>query len=428
MTMWLRRIEADSVSGQLRNPVDAGTISAAAEIVEDVRRRGETAVREHSVRFGDIEAGQSLVVTREGLDDALGSLPEGDAGLLERVADRIRSFARAQRDSVADIDVEVPGGRAGHRWLPVSTAGAYAPGGRYPLPSTTLMTVLPAKVAGVDEVWVASPRPSAMTLAAAAVAGADGLLRIGGAQAIAALAFGVAGPLCDIVVGPGNRWVTAAKKVLFGEIGIDGLAGPSEIVVIADSTASPELVAADLIAQAEHDVDALPILITTEIDLLRAVEVEIDRQMSDLSTARVADPALRNGFAVVVDDLHRAAEISDSIAPEHLALHLGKPDLISERLANYGSLFCGTSTAETFADYGIGPNHVLPTGGSARFQSGLSPMTFLKAATWLELTDARQVMSDTAELARHESLEGHARAAEARVTPRSVAADSPRMS
>ena len=290
------------------------------------------------------------------------------------------------------------------------------------------MTVLPAKVAGVGEVWVASPRPSTMTLAAAAVAEADGLLRVGGAQAIAALAFGVAGPRCDMVVGPGNRWVTAAKKVLFGEIGIDGLAGPSEIVVIADGRASPELVAADLIAQAEHDVDALPILLTTEIDLLRAVDIEIDRQMSRLSTAGVAGPSLRNGFAVVVDDLHRAAAVSDSIAPEHLALHLSEPEEMSKRLANYGSLFCGSSSAETFADYGIGPNHVLPTGGSARFQSGLSPMTFLRAATWLELTDAGQVIPDTADLARHEALEGHARAAETRVSPRIEAGGSPRRS
>lgn len=426
MNGWLRKVEPWAISDVLRSPIDSETISAAAEIISDVRRRGEAAVRDHSIRFGDISPGQSLVVTRGETEEALASLSRDDAELLERVASRIRAFAIAQRDSVADIDIEVPGGRAGHRWLPVSTAGAYAPGGRYPLPSTVLMTVVPARVAGVEEVWVSSPKPSAMTLAAAAVAGADGLLRVGGAQAIASLAFGVAGPRCDVVVGPGNRWVTAAKKVLFGEIGIDGLAGPSEIVVIADDEADPALVAADLIAQAEHDVDALPILITPDANMLRFVDQEIDRQMRNLSTAKVATPAFRKGFAVVVNDLGQATEVSDRIAPEHLALHVARPDETSERLRNYGSMFCGGSTAETYADYGVGPNHVLPTGGSARFQSGLSPMTFLKAPTWLQLTHPNEVASDTARLARHEALEGHARAAEARVSRSGEEAGSPR--
>jgi histidinol dehydrogenase len=417
VSRWLRRVEPGTVSDLLRSPIDRETISTAAEIVEDVRRRGEAAVRDHSVRFGDIDPDQPLVITRAEIEDAFDSLAGSEAQLLKRVADRIHHFARAQRDSVIDIDVEVPGGRGGHRWLPVSTAGAYAPGGRYPLPSTVLMTVVPARVAGVKEVWVASPRPSAMTVAAAAVAGADGLLRVGGAQAIAALAFGVGGPRCDIVVGPGNRWVTAAKKVLYGEVGIDGLAGPSEIVVIADHEADPGLVAADLIAQAEHDVDALPILITPDAEMLQRVTNEINRQMSDLSTAGVAGPALHKGFAVVVDDLRQAAEVSDRIAPEHLALHVARPDEISDDVNNYGSMFCGSSSAETFADYGVGPNHVLPTSGSARFQSGLSPMTFLKAPTWLELSDPLDVISDTAQLARHETLEAHARAAEARISP-----------
>lgn len=426
MSRWLHRVEPGAVSDVLRSPIDTETISAASEIVEDVRRRGEAAIRDHSIRFGDLNPEQSLVVTRAETEEALASLPDEDAELLERLANRIRAFAEAQRDSVADIVIQVPGGRAGHRWLPVSTAGAYAPGGRYPLPSTVLMTVVPARVAGVEEVWVSSPKPSAVTLAAAAVAGADGLLRVGGAQAIAALAFGVAGPRCDVVVGPGNRWVTAAKKVLFGEVGIDGLAGPSEIVVIADEEADPALVAADLIAQAEHDVDALPILVTPDAGMLPLVEDEIDHQMRNLSTARVAEPALRKGFAVVVDDLGQATEVSDRIAPEHLALHVARPDETAERLRNYGSMFCGGTSAEAFADYGVGPNHVLPTGGSARFQSGLSPITFLKAPTWLQLTDPSEVVSDTVRLARHEALEGHARAAEARVSPPGEEAGSPR--
>lgn len=414
MTRWLRRVAPESISYQLRNRLDDETFSEARRIVEDVRQRGEEAIRDHSVRLGDLEPGDSIHVSRPELERAFESLSQGETRLLQTVAGRVRSFASSQREAVTDIEVEVPGGRAGHRWIPVSTAGAYAPGGRYPLPSTVLMTVVPARVAGVEEVWVASPKPSRTTMGAAAIAGADGLLRIGGAQAIAAMAFGTVGPRCDIVVGPGNRWVTAAKKVLFGEIGIDGLAGPSEIAVIADETARPALVAADLIAQAEHDVDALPILITTDVRLPGMVDEEISAQMDDLSTAAVAKQALRGGFVVVVGNIDEAAGVSDRIAPEHLALHVSQPDRLVGRLTNYGSLFHGERTAEAFADYGVGPNHVLPTGGGARFQSGLSALTFMRSPTWLELTDPGRVMAETVQLARLERLEAHARAAEAR--------------
>lgn len=414
MTRRLRRLHADAVGVELRSPVDDQALAVAGAIIDDVRRRGEDAVREHAERLGDLDPGQPLISTRAELEQSLDRLDRGARDLLMLTADQISRFARAQRSCVADLEVEVPGGRAGHRWLAVDTAGAYAPGGRYPLPSTVLMTVVPARVAGVAQVWVSSPRPSEMTLAAAAAAGADGLSRVGGAQAIAAMAFGAAGPRCDLVVGPGNRYVTAAKKVLFGEIGIDGLAGPSEIVVIADRSADPVLVAADLIAQAEHDADALPILIATDEPLIEEVETSLSRQLEGLPTAPVAEESLDRGYAVLTADLIEAAEVSDRIAPEHLALHVTDPETLAGRLSNYGSLFSGSATAEAFADYGVGPNHVLPTGGGARFGSGLSPLTFLRSPTWLELTDPERVVRHTADLARHEGLEGHARAAEAR--------------
>jgi phosphoribosyl-ATP pyrophosphohydrolase/phosphoribosyl-AMP cyclohydrolase/histidinol dehydrogenase len=273
------------------------------------------------------------------------------------------------------------------------------------------MTVIPARVAGVDEVWVASPRPTRVTLAAAFLAGADGLLAVGGAQAIAALAFGTISPPCDLVVGPGNQWVTAAKKHLYGEVGIDFLAGPSEIVVIADGGAEPSLVAADLLAQAEHDVHALPVLICTDSDTADRIDQELSLQLEDLPTADVARGALARGYAVIVDDPPAAAGLAQRIAPEHLALHVSEPWSLQESLTCYGSLFLGASSAETFADYGAGPNHVLPTGGGARFQSGLSVFTFLRATTWLELERPGELAEDTAALARLEGLEAHARAA-----------------
>jgi phosphoribosyl-ATP pyrophosphohydrolase/phosphoribosyl-AMP cyclohydrolase/histidinol dehydrogenase len=266
----------------------------------------------------------------------------------------------------------------------------------------------------VTSVWAASPRPSQLTLAAAWVAGADGLIAVGGAQAVAALAFGTVSPPSELVVGPGNKWVTAAKRHLHGEVGIDGLAGPSEILVIADQHADPALVAADLLAQAEHDPDALPAMITTSEQIAELVQGEVERRLADLPTADVARPALGNGFWVLAEDLSRAAALSDILAPEHLALHVADPPGMAARVRNYGSVFVGGSSAEAFADYGAGPNHVLPTGGGARFQAGLSVFTFLKAATWLSLDDPGALIDDTARLARLEGLEAHARAALAR--------------
>jgi histidinol dehydrogenase len=411
----LQRVDADQMIGDRRSPVDVATLSAAAAIVEDVRSRGEAAVREHSEQLGDLSPGDPILLDRRFLDAALDELDPSIGKLLTRVAGRIERFAREQRACLLDLDTEVAGGRAGHRWLPVNAAGAYAPGGRYPLPSSVLMTVIPARVAGVGQVWVASPRPTLVALAAAAVAGADGLLAIGGAQAIAALAFGTFSPPSDVVVGPGNRWVTAAKKHLYGEIGIDGLAGPSEIVVVADAAADPRLVAADLLAQAEHDPDALPILVTDSPEVLSMVEQILTIELASLPTADVAAPALDDGYAVVVNDMGEAMDLCDRIAPEHLSLHVESPGNMAERMSSYGSLFIGDTSAEVFADYGAGPNHVLPTDGGARFQSGLSVTTFLKAPTWLTLTDPGETARDAARLARLEGLEAHARAAELRM-------------
>lgn len=416
MSAWLRELrELGELSGARRRPIEPEILTVAAGIVEDVRLRGEVALREHGERLGDLSPGERIVFDRPDLDRALASVSEEQRQLLERVAGRIGHFAAEQRKAVTDVEVTVTGGRAGHRWLPVSAAGAYAPGGRHPLPSSVLMTVIPARVAGVGLVWAASPRPTPVTLAAAAVAGADGVLAVGGAQAIAALAFGTVSPACDLIVGPGNLWVTAAKKHLYGEVGIEGLAGPSEILVIADDHADPNLVAADLLAQAEHDTEAVPILITTSRSILERVETAITRQLSDLPTSETASAALGNGFAMIVDSLVEAVEASDEIAPEHLALHVDEPEDLAESLLSYGSVFVGGASAETFADYGVGPNHVLPTGGGARFQSGLSVLTFLRSPTWSRLDDPAALVEDTMHLARLEGLEAHARAAQYRV-------------
>lgn len=408
----------DEITGSRHGGVDAEALATAAAIVARVEAEGVTALESLTVRFDERPDRLPLFLDRDDLEKAAGELPAGDLDTLERIAGRIERFANAQRAALAPLDgVEVAGGRAGHTVAAVEKAGCYAPGGRYPLPSSVLMTAVTARAAGVAEVWVASPRPAPITLAAAAVAGADGLLVAGGAHAVAALAMG-AGPLpaCDIVVGPGNRYVTAAKQIVFGRVGIDMLAGPSELVVLADSTADPAVVAADLIAQAEHDPEAFPVLVTTDPGQVRAVRIELESRLVNLPTAGVARPALEGGGALVVADLDEAIAASNAIAPEHLQLSVADASALRERLRHYGGLFEGEGSAEVFGDYGAGPNHVLPTGGTARFTGGLSVLTFLRVRTWLQLDSSSDLVNDTAWLARQEGLEGHARAAELRAT------------
>lgn len=414
----LRRITPDELPALRRDAVDTETLSIASSIVEDVRARGEIALREHATSLGDLPDGASLIVERAYLNAALDTLPRGDRELLERTADRIRAFAQAQRAALTDTEIPVPGGAAGHTIAPVERAGCYAPGGRFPLPSSVLMTALTARVAGVSEVWVASPRPTQVTLAAAAIAGADALLAVGGAQAIAALAYG-AGPVppVDVIVGPGNRFVTAAKQLVSGRVRIDMLAGPSELVVLCDASADPETVAADLLAQAEHDPDALPIVVCTDAAVLDAVDAAIARQLATLPTAATASLAIQGGYSVLCDDLDAAIAVCDRLAPEHLELSLKDAATLAPRFKHYGGLFIGEGSAEVLGDYGAGPNHVLPTGSTARFTGGLSVFDFLRIRTWLRIDDptaVRPLAQDAAQLARLEGLEAHARAADRR--------------
>ncbi len=414
--MILRTIDIADL-GEIRvEPLDEVTRAVAAHIVDDVRARGWEALVSHATRLGDAKPGDTLVLRRDALEEAYRTLPEADQGLLTRTAERIRSFALIQKKALSEIAAPVGGGRAGHEVVPIERAGCYAPGGRFPLPSSVLMTAVTARAAGVSTVWVASPRPAQVTLAAAFVAGADGLLAVGGAQAIGALAFGAGEiPACDAIVGPGNRWVTAAKQRVAGHVAIDMLAGPSELLILADDTADPALVAADLLAQAEHDTDALPVLVSLDPTLPERVRAELAKQIETLPTADTARAALLHGFAVIEPDLHKAVEIVDRIAPEHLQILLADPGLAADRTRHAGALFLGPKSAEVLGDYGAGPNHVLPTSRGARSRAGLSVFTFLRIRTWMELSDPAEVARDAAALARLEGLEAHARAAEMRI-------------
>ncbi len=413
----LPRLTPDRVRRQKRDPVDAQTLLAASAIVEDVRARGMPALREHAQRLGDLTPTDPIIIEKPALFRAADALDRDSRRILDQAAGRVLAFAHAQRNSVAEFSSDALGARAGQTIAPVSRAGCYAPGGRFPLPSSVLMTVCTARAAGVRQVWAASPRPTPITLAAAAIAGADALLAAGGAQAIAALAYGAAEiPACDVVVGPGNRWVTAAKQLVAGKVGIDMLAGPSEVLIIADDTADPRVIAADALAQCEHDPDAAAWILSDSPRVLDQVDLQIARQLSDLPTAPIALQSLRNGGAVLCASLDEAASLSDGIAPEHLQIMTADAMAVATTCTNFGAVFIGAGAAEVLGDYCLGPNHTLPTGGAARFAGGLSVFNFLRIRTFIRSPRPlpAEVYRDVAAMARMEGLEGHARAAEAR--------------
>ncbi len=416
----LELVDASRIDSSARFPITEEALETVQPIIDTVKHYGEAALREISESYGDLKPGDKLFYSRADLKAALDSIDDADREVLERVGERVRKFALAQRESIAEIAVPVPGGSAGHQIAPVSVAGCYAPGGRFPLPSTVLMTAVTARAAGVKFVWVASPKPTPITLAAAAIADVDGLMAAGGAQALAAMAFGCGDvPKCDVIVGPGNRYVTAAKKALHGYVNIDMLAGPSELVVVADATADPAMIASDLLAQAEHDPDALPILVATEKAIVGQVQRALKDQLKNLPTREIAEQSLKNGFATVVRDMAEASAVCSLLAPEHLQLCFSGASEIAHTFNDYGGLFIGHNTAEVIGDYGAGPNHVLPTGGTARFSGGLSVLTFLRVRTWLRIDSVEEALGlyeDAEHLARLEGLYAHARAAQRRLT------------
>ena len=381
---------------------------AVAPILDAVRARGDEAVLEYARKFDGFEGASLTVSTSQARVS-----PEFVVAL-ETAAANIREYAALQLPR--DTWVDMPDGRTlGSIVRPLESMGAYIPAGRYPLPSTLLMTVIPAQVACVQTICVTSPHPSAEILACADFLGVETIFRIGGAQAIAALAFGTETvPKVDRIVGPGNIYVAAAKKLLAGEVGIDFVAGPTEIVIIADD-ADPRYIAADMLAQAEHDVEASSIFLTTSRTLAERVAIEVSRQLETLPTAPVACEAIRNNSAVILcPSMDAAVEASNRLAPEHLVIY--DEDLLP-KIEHAGSIFIGPNSPEAAGDYATGPNHVLPTSGAARIRGGLSATDFVKVISVQKLTSAAlaQLAPAITTLARAEGLEAHARSVEVRL-------------
>ena len=388
---------------------------AVAAIIADVRAQGDAAVVDLTRRFDRCDVTGRMRVTRDEIDAAAGSVPQGDADALRLAAGRIRAYHERQVPPDAEW-TDGAGATLGWRWTPVDAAGLYVPGGLASYPSSVLMNAIPAKVAGVGRLVICVPTPddriNPLVLAAASLAGVDEVYRIGGAQAVAAMAYGTGtiAPV-DKITGPGNAYVAAAKRRVFGKVGIDSIAGPSEILVIADADNDPDWIAVDLLSQAEHDASAQAILVTDDEALGRAVAEAVEARLETLERREIAGASWRgNGAVVVCRDLREAADLANRIAAEHLEILTADPEAVAQGIRHAGAIFLGPWTPEAIGDYAGGPNHVLPTSRTARFSSGLSVMDFLKRTTIQRMTpEALRAVGPAAEtLARSESLEAHA--------------------
>ena len=410
-----------------RSTDDAGDVRATVQaILDDIEAGGDEAARRHAARFDRYEG--NVVLTRDEIDAAAAVVPERVRDDIRYAHDNVRRFAEAQRGTIRDMEVELaPGLVAGQKAIPCGAAGCYAPGGRYSHVASALMTVTTAKVAGCGHIAACSPPRPGVGIAPAIVytadlCGADAILALGGVQGVAAMAFGLFGlPPVDILVGPGNQFVAEAKRILFGRVGIDMFAGPTDSLILADETADPEIVAADLVGQAEHGYNSPVWLATTHRPLAEAVLELVPRLIAELPelNAQNAEAAWRDMAEVmVVLDREALAEVADATAPEHLHVQAADSGWFLGRLRCYGSLFLGEETTVAFGDKAAGPNHVLPTSGAARYTGGLSVHKFMKLVTWQRATReaARPVAEATARISRLEGMEGHARTADIRLS------------
>lgn len=419
----MKKLRIEELKSDFFEPNDLEEMDAVKEIISDVKERGDAALKEYTLRFDGVDLTE-MEVSRVEIKRATRYIERDLFDELKRTAVNIEKFALRQRSTYQDFDYEITEGViTAQRVIPIDRVGLYVPGGRYPLVSSLIMGVIPAKVAGVREVNVCTPPRTSQDihpalLVAADITGVDRIFKLGGAQAIAAMAYGTQTiPRVDKIVGPGNIYVNIAKKCVYGRVGIDFIAGPTETMIIADETSESSFLASDLIAQAEHDPRAGAYLVTFSKKLADKVIQAINSQLESLPTAPIARRSLEeNGLIIIVDTLDEALSIANRKAPEHLQLCVQDAQLYISRLKNYGSLFVGSYSAETLGDYSCGVNHILPTNGAARYTGGLSVRDFLKVQTVVEV-NKKGLMSigPTAEmLAKAEGLEGHARAIQMR--------------
>ena len=401
-----------------RNNPTANVTDAVTDIINNVRTNGDAALLEYAQKFDKVSLNQ-LEVSDDEITEAIHSIDPAFLSILNEAADNIRAFHQQQVRS-SFILTEKPGVVMGQKIIPIEKVGLYVPGGTAAYPSTVLMDAIPAKIAGCKEIVITTPpgkdgKIPAAILAAAKIAGVDRIFKIGGAQAVAALSYGTKSvPKVDKIVGPGNAYVAEAKRQVFGQVAIDMIAGPSEILIVADETCEARFVAADLLSQAEHDKNASAVLVTNSTDLAIAVQNEIERQLPLLPREEIARVSIEeNGKIIVVDDIEEAISVSNALAPEHLELCLDNPFDYLDAITNAGSIFLGKNCPEALGDYMAGPNHTLPTSGTARFSSPLSVDDFVKKSqyTYFTRNALEKVANKIAVFANKEGLHAHARSA-----------------
>ncbi len=399
--------------------IEFETLDGVQKIIEDVKKGKDKTLIEYSKSFndGDFSTADDFLVTENEIEKAYKDTDPDVINAIKEAHKRVLEFSKKQFECIKEFEINENNSTLGHKIIPLNRVLCYVPGGNYPLPSSCIMTVTPAKVAGVKEIYLTSPKIRPQTIVAAHIAGADKIYKLGGAQAVSAFAYGTESILpVDKIVGPGNKYVTFAKKYVYGVCDIDFLAGPSEVLIVADENANPELISADMLAQSEHDKDARSYLVTTSKKLADSVQQSALKQLKTLQTKEIAQIAFEKSVAIIVNSIDEAIEISNKRAPEHLELMFKEADKYKDKFTNYGSLFIGENCAEVFGDYCSGTNHVLPTNRAAKYTGGLSVFDFIKILTVqnIDKSTAKELAKTASKLAEAEGLFAHKLASDLR--------------
>src|SRR5574344_808338 len=396
--------------------IEFGAIQSVEDIIKDVKLNGDEAVRRYTSQF-DGENLENFEVSESEIEEAFKRVDEKTIEAIKVSIKNVEKFAQKQLKSIKKLKSHIAGNILGHNIVPIEAVGWYIPGGNYPLLSSAIMTIVPAKVAGVEKVFAFSPKIKLETIVSAHLAGADKIYKIGGVQAIGAMAYGTESiEKVNKIVGPGNKYVTSAKKYVFGEVGIDFLAGPSEVMIVADESANEKFVSADMLAQCEHDKDARAFLICKSEEFAKKVQESAYKQLEALETKEIAKISFEKSFAIIVKDLNEAVELTNKRAPEHLELCLKNAKRVMNKFKNYGSIFIGNYSAEVFGDYCSGKNHVLPTNQVSKYSGGLSVFDFVKIQTYQIISKhgIKNISQNSSDLAQREGLMAHKLASDVR--------------
>ncbi len=409
-------INYENIKDNFFEKIEFEAISSVEEIAREVKNFGDDAVRKYINQF-DNEDLENFLVSEAEIEEAYAKVDEETVRSIKKSITNVKKFSEKQLKCLKNLKTRIDKNELGHEIIPIEKVGCYIPGGNYPLLSSAVMTITPAKVAGVKQIVACSPKIRHETIVACDLAGADKIYRVGGVQAIAGMAYGTQSIVkVNKIVGPGNKYVTAAKKYVFGEVGIDFLAGPSEVMIIADETAVVEFVSADMLAQCEHDLDARAFLVCMSEDFAQKVKISAQKQLETLSTKEIASKSFEKSFAIVVKSVGEAIELANRKAPEHLELCCKDAKQLMKKFKNYGSLFVGNYSAEVYGDYCSGTNHVLPTNEVSKYSGGLSVFDFVKIQTYQIISKKgnKIILPFASQLAKTEGLQAHKLAADVR--------------